>query len=299
MLRHILIPLDGAKASESVLPTAVALARRAGASVTLLHVLETKAPGSVHGERHLVDQTEAEQYLQNLVATFPPDVPACWHVHAPVRHLADSLASHAEDFTADLILMCSHGHVRLRDRFVGNLGQRLASEQPAPVLLLKTPGAPQAAFPFRRLLAALDGQVEHEACLAPAAELARLCQAPLTLLGVVATMASLQNGQLASSTYLPGATAEILELQVRQLDEYLRRLAETLTAQDIQAETMVARGDPARQIISAAQARQADVIVLATHGHAGTAAFWAGSVAAKIIHHTDASVLLVPAPPSG
>jgi nucleotide-binding universal stress UspA family protein len=187
----------------------------------------------------------------------------------------------------------------LRDRFVGNLGQRLASEQPAPVLLLKTPGAPQAAFPFRRLLAALDGQVEHEACLAPAAELARLCQAPLTLLGVVATMASLQNGQLASSTYLPGATAEILELQVRQLDEYLRRLAETLTAQDIQAETMVARGDPARQIISAAQARQADVIVLATHGHAGTAAFWAGSVAAKIIHHTDASVLLVPAPPSG
>jgi nucleotide-binding universal stress UspA family protein len=294
MLRHILIPLDGAKASESVLPTAVALAQRAGARVTLLHVLETHAPRTVHGEHHLADQAEAEQYLRNLAATFPSQVPVNWHVHAPVRRLADSLASHTQDLTADLILMCSHGHVRLRDRFIGNLGQQMAGEQAAPVLLLKAQR--EVAFPFRRLLAALDGQAEHEACLAPAAELARLCQAPLTLLGVVATMASLKNGQVAAGTYLPGATAEVLELQTRQLDEYLRRLAKTLAAQGVQADTAIVRGDPARQIASTAQACQADVIVLATHGRAGTAAFWAGSVAAKIIRRTDASVLLVPAP---
>ena len=53
MFKHILIPLDGSRLAETVLPAGVYLAGVLGSTVTLLHVIERDAPQEVHGERHL------------------------------------------------------------------------------------------------------------------------------------------------------------------------------------------------------------------------------------------------------
>ena len=125
MFKHLLIPLDGSELAEAVLPAAGDLAARAGARVTLLHVIERKAPESVHGQHHLRDASEAEEYLREAARHFPAGVEVNRHVHVrEVRDVAHSLADHADELGPDLVVMCSHGEGRLRDWLSGTFRNR-------------------------------------------------------------------------------------------------------------------------------------------------------------------------------
>ncbi len=64
--QKLLVPLDGSRLAEAVLPVAELLAERLKATVSLLHVLERGAPGTVHGERHLAGIEEANAYLAKV-----------------------------------------------------------------------------------------------------------------------------------------------------------------------------------------------------------------------------------------
>ena len=44
MYKHLLVPLDGSRLAEAALPAAFGLARKLNADVTLLHVIERRAP---------------------------------------------------------------------------------------------------------------------------------------------------------------------------------------------------------------------------------------------------------------
>ena len=73
MFKHILLPLDGSQLAEAALPVVVYLADKLKAQVTLLHIIEKNAPASVHGQRHLTNEAEACQYLQEVAEkAFPP-----------------------------------------------------------------------------------------------------------------------------------------------------------------------------------------------------------------------------------
>jgi nucleotide-binding universal stress UspA family protein len=297
MFKHLLIPLDGSEMSEAVLGPAGRLAALAGARVTLLHVVERDAPATVHGQRHLTDAAEAEQYLRGVAErAFPPGVQAGWHVHLhPTDGLAESLARHADELHPDVIVMCAHGGVRLRDRLRGNLSQQVIHRRVLPVLVLQAARG-RECFPFRHILVPLDGQAPHEQGIQPAAELARLCGAHLTLMTVVPTLGSLPDRQAATASLLPGATREVLDLRVQRAAEYLQRHLERLREEGLDAAARVERGDPARQILAAVKADGVDLIVLGTHGRAGTEAFWSGSLTPKLLRRARTSFLLVPVP---
>jgi nucleotide-binding universal stress UspA family protein len=299
LLHHILVPLDGAKDSELAIPVAAFLAARAGARVTLLHVLEAQPPQTVHGQRHLADERQAQDYLAHLAqAAFGPSVKVTIHVHTPaVQKLAPSLELHAAELQADLVIMCAHGRIRLRDRLFGNLAQRILASQTCPVLAVD-PGrqaATPATPPFQRILVPLDGSLEHESAIAPAAVLAELCGASLELVTVVRTVGSLKNGQAASAVYLPAAASEEVRIEETQASQYLGQMAQQLVSKGLTVTTRIDLGDPARRIPAIARSQKADLVVLASHGRAGSEAFWAGSVGAKLLRRTQASLLMVPA----
>ena len=56
----------------------------------------------------------------------------------------------------------------------------------------------------------------------------------------------------------------------------------------------VYRGDPVATIVSAAEQKNIDLIVLATHGKTGMDAFWSGSVTPNVASNTFVPLLLVP-----
>ncbi len=297
MFQHILVPLDGSAAAEQAAWVAAGLAERAAARITLLHVIEQAPPSRVHDQRHLRGGPEAKQYLDNLAERIrAKGLTVECHVHlTPTRSTAENLGFHVEECGADLVVMCAHGPVRLRDRLVGNMGQQLAGQGQVAVLLLRVTDGREIAFPFRNVLVALDGKPEHERGLAPAAALATACKSAMHLITVVSTSSSSPMGQPVTSTYLPGTTEQILQIEQRQAEGYLAGHLARLRDQGIAVSAEVATGDPADKIAQVARTSGADVVVLTTHGKAGTEAFWSRTLPPKLLRRLDAAFLLVPA----
>jgi len=295
MFKHLLIPLDGSELAEAVLPAAGDLAARAGARVTLLHVIERKAPESIHGQHHLREVEEAEEYLREAARRFPAGVEVNRHVHArEVRDVAHSLVDHADEMGPDLVVMCSHGEGRPRDWLTGNIPQQVVHQGQAPVLLLRKGAGGEVAFPFRRVLLPLDGAPEHEQGLAAAESLAHLCGAEMKLVRVVPTVSALTGEAAASSAFLPESTLAMLSLEESEGAEYLAPHLERLRAEGIAATALVCRGDPCEMIAEAGEEWGADLVALGTHGRAGTDAFWSGSLAQRLIRRLPVSFLLTP-----
>lgn len=296
MINHLLIPLDGTSMAEAVLPVAAKLAEKAGARVTLLHVLERGAPATVHGATHLRAARDAEAYLGEVASqAFPPTVRVDRHVHErEVTDVAHSLVDHADEMAPDLIVMSAHCEGGLRDRLSGNIAQQVVRLGVTPVLLLRSGTSGEIWFPFRSILVPLDGRPEHEQGVPLAAAMARLCGASLRLLMVVPTAHSLSGSAAAVGGMLPESTRIQLDLSEREAAEYLLRHMNELSDQGISTSACVDRGDPTSQIVSTARKTSTDLVVIGTHGKAGTQAFWERSMAQRLLRRIRASFLLVP-----
>ncbi len=84
--------------------------------------------------------------------------------------------------------------------------------------------------------------------------------------------------------------------EIRLDREYLERVAADTTGAGLQAEALLASGDPAKEVTAAARREHCDLIAMATHGHKLLADVVYGSVANAVRHATDIPVLLVRAP---
>jgi len=67
---RILVPLDGSRLAEAVLPAACSIAQKLGARRLLLHVLELDSPVTVHGEPHLRGLQEAAPISSRTLCHF-------------------------------------------------------------------------------------------------------------------------------------------------------------------------------------------------------------------------------------
>jgi len=296
MFKHILLPLDGSQLAESALPVVAYLADKLKAQVTLLHIIEKNAPTSIHGQHHLTNEDEACQYLQNIAEkAFPPHLEVYRHVHTEeVSKVSQSIVQHSDELDPDLIVMCAHGEGGLRDFVVGSIAQQVIASGTIPVLLLQ-PEKDAAEFSsFERILVALDGNPEHEAGYALTTDLAAELGAAVHLIQVVPTLSTLNVKHSATGTLLPTTTAALLEIDEDNAREYLEEKITGLLKAGVSVSAEVERGDPARQVVQSADTQNSQLIVLGTHGKSGMNAFWAGSVAPRIVEQTHRPILLVP-----
>jgi nucleotide-binding universal stress UspA family protein len=295
-IKNILVPLDGSKLSETVLPLAALIAKQNQARLILFHVIEEHPPETIHGERHLTDQHEASSYLDQVSQTLPDDVLVDQHVHTSAeKNVAISIVDHSKEMGVDLIVMCAHGQSGLQKRIFGNIAQDVLNMGDVPVLLL----SPEKELRVESrtcpcILVPLDGDPDHEAGLDMAVELSQTCHARLHLVMVIHEVSTLPGEQAASAVLLPTATSVLLEMDCEEGELYLARLMGKLLDKHIPVTGEVQRGDPARQIVRAAKEFQADMIVLGTHSKTAMDAFWSGSVTPKIATQTHLPLLLVP-----
>ncbi|MBZ0308715.1 MAG: universal stress protein, partial [Anaerolineae bacterium] len=97
-----------------------------------------------------------------------------------------------------------------------------------------------------------------------------------------------------------GATEGYTELMLDELqhrmenaDTYLSTQQERLTEQGIETEVRLADGPIVEAVIRAAEAIDADLIALASHGRSGLARAFYGSVAAGVLQRADRPLLLI------
>lgn len=302
MFSHFLVPLDGSTLAEAILPVARALAECLDAHVTLLHVVEPAPPTTIHGQAHLLNAADAEAYLSlKAQALKDAGIRSDWHVDvAAGGDVAKAVFAHGEELKADLILLTDHGRSGLKSVLLGSIAQQVLQSGKIPVLLVKVspdgggiPGDKPKAFECRTIAVALDRSALYGNALTPAAEIAQACGAELDLIIVVPTPDTLSAERSTVGTILPSSTRAILDLAEAGALEYMQSKIAELAGQGIQARGQVVRGLVPTGIINAAEQANADLLVMATHGRAGLAAFWSGSIAPKVVSQVRVPVLLL------
>jgi nucleotide-binding universal stress UspA family protein len=152
------------------------------------------------------------------------------------------------------------------------------------------PPPPDRDWQPRHIMVALDGSPLSEAGLRPAAEIAKLTGADLTLLRVVEPIPVLApDGLIPQPTVLDSSLLNDLKDQAR---EYLEALAGKLRKDRLSVTCRVVIGDRTAPAILE-EAKESDLTVLATHARHGVARALLGSVADKLVRGATGPVLVV------
>jgi nucleotide-binding universal stress UspA family protein len=295
MYRRLLVPLDGSRLAEAVLPAVERLGQLCQATVILLHVLERGAPAAVHGERHLQALKEAEAYLDDVAGRLRDrGIAVETHAHeVPEGDVPRSIAAHAAEEHAQLIVLCTHGSGGVRQLLFGSVAQQVLRHGTVPVLLVRASSGMPQPFQPARVLVPLNGTALSESAVEPARELATLLGAKLHLVMVVATPGTQRGERQALAQVLPTATRAALELEELDACEYLEEMAANLRREGASVSTEVRRGDASTALADEAAEPDVGLVVLATRGLAGMQAIWAGSVTARLLARTRAPILLL------
>lgn len=298
MFSRLLVPLDGSPLAEAALPAARCLVERLDAEVTVLHMLERRAPTAVHGQPHLTTGEEAQEYLAKLAERTFSGRPVARHVHTPhVADVARSIVAHAEEMQIDLIILCAHGAGGVRHGLFGTVAQRVISLGTTPVLLVPVPqkdAVPPPPFSCQRLLVPLDGNADHEQGLDAIGKLGGGHGDHALLVMVIPLWRDLKQSNLVTSRTLPGTTAELLRASWGPSHAYLDEKVKTIETAGYDVTSRLVRGDPVSAISSAAREFNADLIVLATHGTTHLDAFWSESLTPQLMRRSRLPILLVP-----
>lgn len=140
---------------------------------------------------------------------------------------------------------------------------------------------------FTRILVPLDGSERAERALPVAARLARDTGGSLVLAQVLNAPAELL------PYVVPGFEPSTLGADLQAASNYLTALTALPEIRDVPAEVEVHAGIAASMILSVAQMKGADLIVLSSHGRSTLRHWPLGSVAQRVARNAPAPVLLL------
>ena len=294
----IVVGLDGSDLAERAIPVAVALAKRAGAELHLVHVHAPIAPDPVYVEglpvidehMHSMHLEHEQAYLDGARARLVGGAPATTRViNGPV---ASALAAYARANGAQLVVLTTHARGGLERAWLGSVADEMARVSPVPILLVR-PEPGDVVARLRRILVPLDGSPLAEAILDHAMRIARLePEAEIVLLEIVPPIPS---PTLVPQSLLAPASAkeEIARAQEAAAREYLEGVAARVRSAGLRCRTRVEfAGKVAAAILETARAESADLVALCTHGRSGLVRIALGSVADKVVRASTAPVLL-------
>jgi nucleotide-binding universal stress UspA family protein len=135
---------------------------------------------------------------------------------------------------------------------------------------------------YKSILVPLDGSKLAEAILPEIEKIAFELKSRIILVRV-------------SQAYVfPGVDPSDAQIRaIRQSEEYLRGLERQLTSRGFEVEVHTPYGDSAEKILETCSRYDFDLIAMSTHGRSGLGRWLLGSVAEKVVRHSEKPVLLL------
>ena len=291
-IQHVLCPVDRSEPSKRALDYAFAIARWYGAHVTVLYVFPNMpvmdVPPLTLGDAGLARLREE---LQQFVGTAPPGV----RMELLVTEAAEvdrEIVRRATALPADLVVMGSHGRSGFRHFVLGSVTERTLREIRRPVLVVphKAGGpAPGTQAGFHNIICAVDFSPGSEAAVRAALGLAKEADAHLVLLHVI---------EIPPEIRLHSGRDPIDVDTVRLAEEArcLRALREMVPEEArtyCDVETCVREGAADFAILTLAEARGADLVVVGVQGRGALDRLVFGSTSARVTRAAHCPVLVV------
>jgi nucleotide-binding universal stress UspA family protein len=295
-LESIMVPLDGSTLAEQAIPTAVAIAERAGSKLKLLLVhgpLPLVDDGATYTELELAMEKADRDYLNSVAGRLRERLgPAlsCAVVKGPVTK---TLARYTRELGTDLVVMTTHGRGGIRRAWLGSVADELIRTAEVPILIVRPNEAESthAFAPPTEILVPLDGSPLAEAVLEPVAALARLWDAEVSLVQVVRPIILTSDPPLPFPT---GYSDQETRIRREVAEDYIRDIAENLRQSGVKASGIaVIGGSVAHTILDLARPEHVSIVAVATHGLGGLRRLVLGSVADKLVRGAEVPVLVV------
>lgn len=293
--RSIMVPLDGSPLAEQALPLAVRIAERAKAKLRLVLVHMPPPPpidrasAKVATSLELAVRKSEKDYLRGLQAKLRETTGRAVSGATLTGRVPNALADQVTELGVDLVAIATHGRGGVQRAWLGSVADELIRSLEVPVLVVR----PGASGPPKvgSIIVALDGSALAEQALGPAAAMADLLGAEVTLVRVV------QPVLLASDPTLPLPSAYddvATDLLRTQAQDYLDDLAESLRAEGIRTTAVASLGwNVVETLLDLTQAQGLGMIAIATHGRGGVRRLALGSVADKLVRAAAVPVLVV------
>lgn len=293
MYRMILVPLDGSKFAESVLPLALSLSRRTRADLHLSTVQEP-VPSFAYDEWENAAAEWSQQYLANVSERLTPHAGGDVTVALLSGHVVEVLEEEAESRNADLVVMATHGRGMLSRAWLGSVADSFLHHTNRPVLVVRPQDGDvpelEADRSFGKILVPLDGTELSECMLEHAVEFGRLFDAAYHLVRVVPYPMDIASPYLPHTVQLNQGLVDDAKAAAT---DYLEAQAESLVQQGLTVDRAVlVDAQPGHGILKEVDAAECDLIAMSTHGRKGLSRAILGSAADKVLRGTHVPVLL-------
>lgn len=295
----VVVPLDGSPFAEHALPCAAAIAKAARARLRLVLVHQLPPPPTDRDSLKMYTSLEVavrksqRAYLREVAGRLRER----WGVQvtavSPDGAVAPTLLRYIEELGADLVVMSTHGRGALGRALLGSVADALVRAAPVPVLLVRPPddASAPADWSTEEILVPLDGSTVAEAALEPAADLARLLGARLSLVQIIVPIATMTDPPLP---FPSGYDEHLTDIRRREGQDYLDSAAERLreTGLTVGAAAVVAPG-AAGALADLSRPGRVGLIVIASHGRGGVRRLTIGSVTDRLVRTASVPVLVV------
>ena len=290
---RVLFATDGssdARAAAAFLPR---LPLAAGSRVRIVSVIEPRPsrldlPGIQDYDNAVT--AEGGRVVDEARASLPVSTPIETAVLAGVAR--DEIVREARDWEADLVVVGARGLGLVDAWLLGSVSLAVARRVECAVLIVKGGGRR-----FQRVVVGLDGSDEAAHAARFVAEWPLDARHAVRLIGVVEPI---HFPSSAPDLIRPQLAAAIRELKAErrlELSKALDQAAPLFDAHGVTVSRETPEGHPA-DVIAAAAARDADLVVVGARGLGGVKRLLLGSVSENVLRAARCPVLIVKRPPS-
>ncbi len=285
-VEKVLLSTDGSEFSEGAVREAIRLAKRCSSKLSAISVIETN-PEFATIAPQIVEKKEkaAREHLEAVKARAEKEGVECDLI---VREGEDSykyIADEAAKNKITMIVMGRRGRTGLKRLMMGSTTARVIGHAPCSVLVV--PRAAQVLF--KNVLVATDGSLYSTAAASEAIGIAKLNNSKLTVIAVV------------PSEFMPPTDVEmaigqrelLAEKEMREAEKNAKAVKEAAQKEGVAVQAFVMSGKPSDAIIETAKDKNADLIVLGSHGRTGIEKLLMGSVVERVIVLANSAVLVV------
>ena len=298
MYTRILIPLDGSKTAEKVLPYARFLATRLKLPVELLAVVdiaEMATHMSAEKARYLDTMVEdtvrnSGHYLREVAGTFPGADTKCTVEKGKAEQV---IIERAAMDKGTFVTMATHGRSGINRWLLGSVAEKVLRGATNPLLLIRATDEAKTdgETSVKSLMVPLDGSELAESVLSTVAELAKTLKLEVILFRAY----HIPYNVYGAEDYYYGANIEELLAGVRdEACEYLEKKVQELKKLGVEKVSCVAKeGFSADEIIKMGRDTPDNLIAMCSHGRSGAKRWVLGSVTETVVRHSDNPVLVI------
>jgi nucleotide-binding universal stress UspA family protein len=281
-MERILVASDFSTRSDRALRRATLIARRTGAALTLVHVVDADLP-----ERLIAsERDQAWSILDETAQSLRRDDGIVADALVEIDDVHSGILRATESVGGGLIVLGPH-RSRLRDVFVGTTVERVVRRSRFPLLVAVH--APSAAY--EHTLLALDFDGASRSAARAALDMGIFQHTDVVVMHAFDAPAQ---AMLRRSMDTASAIDDYQSSQRSLAVESLKGLVRDLGLPPSDRRVVAVNGTPARTILETAQSEGAHLIVLGTNQRKGFERLLIGSVTEDVIRDANRDVLIVP-----